>query len=65
MRRWCSSTRVSIKTAHDLRHKMGLDKPAYEEYFYWVGGVVRLDFGNSLRDRSSISHRLRDALPTT
>jgi peptide/nickel transport system permease protein len=30
-----------------------------------MGGIVRLDFGHSLRDKSSISDRLSDALPTT
>ncbi len=48
-----------------IEQDLGLDKPAYEQYFRWAGGVVRLDFGNSLRDRSSIGARLKHALPTT
>lgn len=45
--------------------ELGLDKPAYEQYFVWLGDTVRLDFGRSLRDRSPINHRLRNTLPTT
>jgi peptide/nickel transport system permease protein len=48
-----------------IERDLGLDKPAYQEYFYWIGGIAKLDFGQSLRDKSSITHRLRDALPTT
>jgi peptide/nickel transport system permease protein len=44
---------------------LGLDKPAYQEYFEWLGGVLTLDFGRSLRDRTPINDRLKDALPTT
>jgi peptide/nickel transport system permease protein len=48
-----------------IEKDLGIDKPAYQEYFYWVGGIARLDFGDSLRDRSSIGHRLKTTLPTT
>jgi len=48
-----------------IEQDLGLDKPAYQEYFEWLGGVVTLDFGRSLRDRTPINDRLGDALPTT
>jgi peptide/nickel transport system permease protein len=48
-----------------IERDLGLDRPAYEQYFRWGGGVLKLDFGTSLRDRSSISGRLKDTLPTT
>lgn len=48
-----------------VEKELGLDKPAYEQYFYWLGDTVRLDFGRSLRDRSPINHRLKNTLPTT
>jgi len=48
-----------------VEKELGLDKPAYQEYFDWLGGVVTLDFGRSLRDRQPINDRLQDALPTT
>jgi len=35
------------------------------QYTHWLKGVLTLDFGQSLRDRSSISERLKHTLPTT
>ncbi|MBI2873573.1 MAG: ABC transporter permease [Firmicutes bacterium] len=32
-----------------LRHTLGLDRPLYVQYFSWLGGVVKGDFGNSYR----------------
>ena len=48
-----------------IERDLGLDKPAFEQYFRWVGGVLTLDFGLSLRDRSSVATRLGHTLPTT
>jgi peptide/nickel transport system permease protein len=48
-----------------IEQDLGLDKPAFQQYFEWIGGVLTLDFGLSLRDRSSIGDRLQTALPTT
>ena len=56
---------VTPELRTQIERDIGFDKPAYQEYFYWIGGIAKLDFGQSLRDKSSISHRLRDALPTT
>ena len=56
---------VTPELRTQIERDIGFDKPAYQEYFYRIGGIAKLDFGHSLRDKSSISHRLRDALPTT
>jgi peptide/nickel transport system permease protein len=48
-----------------IEKDLGLDRPAYEQYFAWAGGTLRFDFGKSLRDDSSISSRLKNTLPTT
>ncbi len=48
-----------------VQQDLGLDKPAYEQYVYWLGNSLRLDFGTSLRDRQSITHRLKNTLPVT
>ena len=56
---------VTPELRASIEKDLGLDKPAYEEYVSWMGGIARLDFGNSLRDKSSIRDRLKDALPTT
>jgi peptide/nickel transport system permease protein len=52
---------VRVRIEKDL----GLDQPAYKQYFSWAGGVLHLDFGRSLRDRTSITTRLKRTLPTT
>jgi peptide/nickel transport system permease protein len=48
-----------------IEHDLGLDKPAFRQYFSWLGGVLTLDFGRSLRGQTPINDRLADALPTT
>jgi peptide/nickel transport system permease protein len=48
-----------------LEHDFGLDRPMLEQYFDWVGGVLRGDLGHSyLRDRS-VGAELLDRLPIT
>jgi len=32
-----------------LRHQMGLDRPVWQQYIAYLGGVLRLDFGESYR----------------
>lgn len=48
-----------------IEKDLGLNRPAYVQYFSWLGNAARLDFGNSLRDQSSITARLKHTLPTT
>lgn len=48
-----------------IERELGLDKPALEQYFRWLGNVVTLDFGNSLRSREDINDRMQTTLPTT
>jgi peptide/nickel transport system permease protein len=56
---------VTPELRQQIEQDLGLDKPAYEEYFNWLGGVLTLDFGRSLRGRTPINDRLADALPAT
>lgn len=48
-----------------IERELGLDKPALEQYFRWLGNVLTLDFGNSLRSREDINDRMQTTLPTT
>jgi peptide/nickel transport system permease protein len=57
--------RVSIKTERDLRHKMGLDKPAVEQYATFLGDVANGSLGKSLRSDRSVWFDLRQRLPAT
>ena len=38
-----------------IRHKYGFDRPLYEQYFKWLGKIIRGDFGNSIRTGRPIS----------
>lgn len=58
-------TPVTEEFRQQVERDLGLDKPAVEQYFVWLGGVARGDFGRSLRDRQPIDNRLRNTLPTT
>lgn len=43
---------VTEEDVERLRTQLGLDKPLPEQYFHWLGGVLRGDFGDSI-----IAHR--------
>ncbi len=45
-----------------LRKKLGLDDPPVVRYFSWLGGVVRGDLGESLRDRQPVGPLVRARL---
>ena len=49
-----------------LKKLYGLDRPLIEQYFSWLRGVLRLDFGRSFQypDRS-VTALIRDTWPTT
>lgn len=50
-----------------IERELGLDKPAIQQYFIWLGDVVTLDFGTPLRGSSgdSVNDLLKDKLPVT
>lgn len=48
-----------------LRAKLGLDRPAYIQYWEWLGRVLRGDLGQSLRSRQPIVDELARRLPIT
>lgn len=64
---WDSEKRLPQATEDRLNEKYGLDKPIYEQYVNWVGGIVtRFDFGPSYRyvDRT-VNDIIGDGLPAT
>ena len=56
---------LSIQEIADLRHKLGMDKPFYIQYAEWIGGLARLDAGNSLWTRRPVLQEIADRLPVT
>jgi peptide/nickel transport system permease protein len=53
------------KDLDDLRHKLGLDRPIYIQYFAWVGNVARGDLGESLWTKRTVAEELGRRLPVT
>src|SRR5690606_19748282 len=48
-----------------LRERFGLDRPVLVQYFDWMGGVVRGDFGESLLSKTSVLDELGKKLTVT
>jgi ABC-type dipeptide/oligopeptide/nickel transport system permease component len=48
-----------------LRTRLGLDRPLYEQYVSFAGGVLRGDLGTSLRTNQPVSRVLAERLPAT
>jgi peptide/nickel transport system permease protein len=48
-----------------LRQKYHLNDPFYMQYLYWIGDVLKGDFGNSLRTGVPVSTLIAQKLPVT
>jgi peptide/nickel transport system permease protein len=44
---------------------LGLDRPMWEQYLRWIGGVLQGDFGNSLWQNAPVGEFLAARLPVT
>jgi peptide/nickel transport system permease protein len=53
------------KDVDDLRHKLGLDRPVYIQYFAWLGQIARGDLGESLWTKRTVTEELGMRLPVT
>ncbi len=48
-----------------LRHQMGLDQPLLAQYWHWLTGVLRGDFGTSLANGQPVGAELADRVRNT
>lgn len=48
-----------------VRHNLGLDKPAYVQYFIWLKGVVQGDLGYSLVNHKPVLEQIVERIPAT
>jgi len=48
-----------------LREKLGLNVPLYKQYFNWMWGMVRLDFGESLWTKNAVWADIGVRIPYT
>jgi peptide/nickel transport system permease protein len=53
------------ETLASVRHKLGLDRPLYQQVADGVYGLFRLDFGTSLQDRRPISKLIANTFPVS
>lgn len=56
---------VSDERIAELEAQLGLDKPAFEQYLTWLGGIVRGDFGESLWSGEAVTSMIADRIPVT
>ncbi len=56
---------IRIETVEQLRHKYGLDQPAYIQFLRWLKNLVRLDLGYSLYYQRPIAPLVADAMAKT
>jgi peptide/nickel transport system permease protein len=52
-------------TVAALRQELGLDRPAIERYFHWIGGIVHGDLGMSLTYQMPVSTLVADRFSVT
>src|SRR6185436_10335417 len=45
--------------------QLGMDQPAYVQYVEWVGGILRLDAGDSLWTKRPVFEEIALRLPVT
>lgn len=48
-----------------LREQLGLTRPLYEQYFVWIGDVLRGDFGYSYANQQPVSSLISSSFPAT
>lgn len=48
-----------------IRHNLGLDRPAYVQYFYWIKGVLQGDLGYSLVNHRPVLEQIVERIPAT
>lgn len=58
---------ISVTTSdiENLRTELGLNAPLWQQYFTYLGNVVRLDFGDSMMTGKPVAAELAKAFPAT
>lgn len=60
-----AETGASAEAIAKLRSELGLDLPAYQQYFNFVGNMVRGDLGRSIRTNQPVAELIWQQLPAT
>jgi peptide/nickel transport system permease protein len=56
---------ASAEDIQRLKEELGMTAPWYEQYFRFLTGAVRGDFGNSITNRQPVARQILDQLPAT
>ncbi len=57
--------RMSDENVARIRERLGLDKPLHEQYFIYVGNILRGDLGHSIAGNIPIAGELQQRFPAT
>lgn len=57
--------RATPEMVETIRQKYGLDEPLVQQYFTYIGNLVRGDFGESILTQHQVADDLRDRFPVT
>jgi peptide/nickel transport system permease protein len=58
--------RSTSELRQQFREIYGLDKPIHEQYFNWLGRMVRFDFGLAMTtDREPVMEKIKEKIPVT
>jgi ABC-type dipeptide/oligopeptide/nickel transport system permease component len=60
-----AETGASAEAIAKLRGELGLDLPAYQQYFNFVSNMVRGDLGRSIRTNQPVTELIWEQLPST
>ena len=58
-------TRVSAEKVEEIKAEWGLDKPPAVQYYYWLGNIMRGNFGMSISLKQNVSDLILQRLPYT
>ncbi len=56
---------ASQEQIEKLRSELGLNKPIHQQYFDWIGHIIRLDMGRSLWTNRPIIEEIKNKYPIT
>lgn len=56
---------VSGEVVRQLRHEYGLDRPAYTQYFTFVGHALQGDLGRSIKSKRPVTSEIIEQFPST
>jgi peptide/nickel transport system permease protein len=57
--------RATPETIIKVRHELGLDKPAYVQYFLWLLNIFKGNLGNSITTGYPVLEMIKERIPAT